>query len=79
MTCGNFKDLSRRTVSDSVLVHKAFAIGRNSKYNKYQHEVALMVYTFFDKMLADGAIESEILSNQRPPVTISRIITQASC
>ena len=67
MTCENFKDLPRRTVSDNVLVHKAFTIARNSKCDKYQHEVALMVYTFFDKMSADGAIESEILSNQHPP------------
>ena len=31
MTCGNFKYLPRRTVSDNVLVHKAFTIARNSK------------------------------------------------
>ena len=46
---GDFKDLARRTASDKVLRDKAFNIAKNPKYDRYQRELASMVYKFFDK------------------------------
>ena len=47
----DFKDLPRTTASDKVLLDKAFNIGKNPKYNGYQHEFALMIYNFLIKSL----------------------------
>ena len=33
MACGDFKDLTRRTVSDKILRDKTFIIAKNSKYD----------------------------------------------
>ena len=33
MTYGDFKDLKRRTASDTILRDKAFNIAKNSKYD----------------------------------------------
>ena len=57
MTCGDFKDLKKRTAADKVLSDKAFNIAKDLKYDgnqslKYdgnQRGLASMVYTFFDK------------------------------
>ena len=49
MAYGDFKDLARRTASDSVLRDKAFNIATNPKYDGYQSGLASMVYKFFDK------------------------------
>ena len=37
MAYGEFKDLTRRTVSDKILRDKAFNIAKNPKYDGYQH------------------------------------------
>ena len=42
VTCGDFKDLAKRTVSDKVLRDKAFNIARNSKYDGYQRGLTSM-------------------------------------
>ena len=47
----DFKDLPRTTASDKVLLDKAFNIGKNPKYNGYQHVFASMVYNFLIKSL----------------------------
>ena len=49
MTCGNFKDLNRRTAADKLLRNKAFNIAKNPKYDGYQRGLASMIYNFFDK------------------------------
>ena len=49
MACGDFKDLTRRTVFDKILRDKAFNIATNTKYDGYQLGLASMVYKFFDK------------------------------
>ena len=49
MACGDFKDLTRRTVFDKILCDKAFNIAKNTKYDGYQLGLASMVYKFFDK------------------------------
>ena len=35
MTCGDFKDLHRKTACDKVLRDKAFNISKNTKYDGY--------------------------------------------
>ena len=40
----NFKDLSKRTVSDKAFHHKAFNIAKNSKHNGYERGLASIVY-----------------------------------
>ena len=49
IACGDFKDLTRRTVLDKILRDKAFNIAKNTKYDGYQLGLASMVYKFFDK------------------------------
>ena len=66
MTCGYFKDLSRRTASDKVLRDKAFDIAKNPKYGEYQRELASTVYKFFDKKSKGGGVNDKIKQNQRP-------------
>ena len=50
MACGDFEELSRRTASDEILVHKPFNILRSPKYDGFQRGIASMVYKFFDKI-----------------------------
>ena len=49
MAYGNYKGLTRRTVSDKILRDRAFNIATNPKYDGYQRGLASMVYKFFDK------------------------------
>ena len=51
MVYGDFKDLTRRAVSDNILRDKAFNIAKNPKYDGYQRGIASMVYNVFDKKL----------------------------
>ena len=46
MAYGDFKDLTKRTVSDKILCDKAY---KNPKYDVYQPGLASMVYKLFDK------------------------------
>ena len=46
MVYGDFKDLTKRTVSDKILCDKAY---KNPKYDVYQRGFASMVYKIFDK------------------------------
>ena len=56
MAIGYFKDLTRRTASDKILRDKAFDTAKNPKYDGYQKGLASMVYKFFDKKTAGGAV-----------------------
>ena len=49
MTYGDFKDLTRRTVSYKKLCDKAFNINKNLKYDGYKRGLASMVYKCFEK------------------------------
>ena len=49
MAYGDFKDLTRRTVSDKILHDKAFNTAQNLKYNGCQRGLASIIYKFFDK------------------------------
>ena len=46
---GDFKNSTRRTVSDQILSYKAFNIVKNPKYDGYQRGLASMVHKYFDK------------------------------
>ena len=70
---GDFEDLPRRTASDKILRDKSFNIAKNPKYDGYQHELASMVYKFFDRKYSgsavthadNSAIKSKIMTNQQ--------------
>ena len=49
MAHGDFKDLTRKTASDKILLDKAFKIVKNPKSDGYQCGLASMVYNFFYK------------------------------
>ena len=49
MVYEDFKNLARRSASDTISRDKAFNIAKNSKYDGYQRDLASMVYKFFDK------------------------------
>ena len=51
-----FKDFPRRTDSDKVLRDQTFNIAKNSKYDEYQRGLGSVVYNFFDKKSAGGAV-----------------------
>ena len=64
MAYGDFKDLTRRTASDKILLDKAFSIVKNPKYGGYQRGAASMVYKCFDKKTFGGKIKNEVMSNK---------------
>ena len=41
------KDLTKRTISDKVLKDRAYEIAKSRNYDRYQTELAGMVYKFF--------------------------------
>ena len=51
MAYGDFKDLSRRTISDKVLYHKAFNIAKHHKYDAYPKVLASIVSKSIGKIL----------------------------
>ena len=60
------KDLINRTKSDKVLRDKAYNIGSNPEYDRYQKGLASMVYKFFDK--------KSIGSGTAKPSSLERIV-----
>ena len=64
MAYEDFKYLTRITASDKILRDKAFIIVKNSKYDGYRRGLASMVYNFFDKKTAGGAVKNQIMQNK---------------
>ena len=64
MAYGDFKDLNRRTVSDKLLLDKAFNIAENTKYDGHQHRPASIVYKFFDKKYLVVALKMRIFQTK---------------
>ena len=60
MAYGEFKDLARRTASDRVLRDKAFDIAKNPKFDRYQRELASMLYKFFDEKSKERGVNIEV-------------------
>ena len=56
MAYGDFKDLTRKTVSDKI--------SQDKEFNRYQQGLASMVYKFFDKKASGGAIKNKNMSNK---------------
>ena len=46
MAYGDFKDLTRGTVSDKIFSDKEFNIAKNTKYHRYEKGFTLMLYKF---------------------------------
>ena len=64
MAYGGFKDLAKKTAFDKFIRDKAFNIAKNPKYDRYQREMASMVYKFFVKKFAgSGVTNNEIKQN----------------
>ena len=56
-----FKDLAKRTASDTVLRDKALNIVKNPKYDRCQGGLASMVYKlFYEKSAGSGVADNEI-------------------
>ena len=64
MAYGDFKDLTRRTASDKILLDKAFNLAKNPKYDGYQRGLASMVYKFFDRKTSGSDIKNESISSK---------------
>ena len=56
----DFKDLTRRTVSDKIMRDKSFNVVKNPKYDRYQRGLASMVYNVFDKKLLEEQLKLTI-------------------
>ena len=69
MAYADFKDLVKRTASDTVLRDKAFNIAKNPKYDGYQKVLLLsMVDKFFKKKKKNASgsgIKNEIKQNEQ--------------
>ena len=56
--------MPRRRTVDKVLRDKTFNIAKNPKYDGYQKGLASMVYRFFGKNAAVGAVKHETIQNK---------------
>ena len=64
MAYGYFEDLTGRTASDKILRDKAFNIGKNTKYDRYQRGLASLVHGFFDERTSGCGIKNENISSK---------------
>ena len=60
MAYGDFKDLTRRTVSDKILCGKAFNIAKNLKYDRYKCGFLQWFINFFIKKLQVEQVKMKI-------------------
>ena len=51
-------------MANKLLHNKAFNITKNPKYDRYQRELASIVYKLFDKRSSSSAVKSENMLNQ---------------
>ena len=63
MAYGKYKNSTKITESDKFLRDKAFKTASNSKYGRYERELASTVYQVFDKKSKGSGIKS--MSNQQ--------------
>ena len=64
MTYGDFKDLTRRSASDKILLDKAFNIAKNLKYDGHQRGLTSGVYKSFDTKTFTMRLRSETLATR---------------
>ena len=60
-----FKDLARRTGSDTVLRDKAFNTAKTPKYDGYQRGLTSIVQKFFDKKSKGGGVNIPLELNEQ--------------
>ena len=65
MTYGDFKDLERRTASDTIFRYKAFNFSKNPKYDEYQRGLASMVYKFLNKKSKGSGVNIPLEFNEQ--------------
>ena len=65
MAYGDFKDLTRRTVSHKVARDEAFNIAKNPKYDGYKRGLTSMVYKFFDKKSKGSGVNIPLEFNEQ--------------
>ena len=58
----NSKDLTKITISDTILKDRAYEIARNRNYDRYQKALASMVYKFLDKKAGSRVSANEQLA-----------------
>ena len=57
MAYGDFNDLLRGTAADKTLLEKAIILLKNPRYDGFRRALASMIYNFFDKKTAVGAVK----------------------
>ena len=60
MAYKDFKDLTRRTASDKILLDKAINFAKNTKCDGQQRGIASTAYKFFDKKTSVNGIKMMI-------------------
>ena len=67
MTYGDFKDLTRKTVSDKISRKKAFNMAKNPEYDGYKRGLASMFIHFLVKnpLLLQINLKNENISNKK--------------
>ena len=73
------KDLARRTISEKILIDRAYEIARNRNYDGYQRTVASMIYKFSDKKTGPGISVSEQLAEELHKPIIKKIKRTSLC
>ena len=66
--------MPRRTASKKLLRDKAFNIAKPPKYDGYQRGLASMIYKFFDKKIAGGAVQNKNISNEQLAEELHKLI-----
>ena len=74
----DFKDLTRRMVSDRILHDEAFNIAINPKYVGYQRGLSSMVCKCFDKKTFGSDIKNENISNKELAEKLNKPIIRKS-
>ena len=64
MAYGDFKDLIEEHLLIKYYVIKHLILLKIQKYDGYQHDLALIVYKFFDKKISGSSIKNENISNK---------------
>ena len=60
MVYWDFKDLTRRTVSDKILCDKTFNFANNTQYDGHQRQLASMFYILFHKKTSSETTKMKI-------------------
>ena len=60
MAYDKYKDLAKRTESDTVLEDKSFKIASNSNYAGYQRGLVSMFHKFFNKKTANKSMSNQL-------------------